>query len=238
MTQASMRGLAQMKRRPPFANPSGYQWPRLAPSKDAQLAFSARLNELLEERNLSHVDVALKVYGGSPKRGGKVQVHGLGTLRDWMRGKAWPRADRAADLAHVFDVPLESLTTSRAPFVMPHIGRGFKKRGNGHASTAPAASKNGHANGNGHALSATVPAPVSFTKADEEPAVSTAPAWSAPAAPVLPPDAPPLSIGFTTCEHNGTAFAILNITGTVPLEDGLSVVAMLYPEKRRHHRKQ
>ena len=105
------------KRKPPYINPppDPHFNPRLASREDVRREFARRLSAMLIEKELSHSDLARKMYGNRPDG----SARGRDNIGMYIQGKSMPRTERMAKLAKALGCEIEDLVPVQS---MPSVG--------------------------------------------------------------------------------------------------------------------
>ena len=207
---------------PPPSEP-GFKWPgRNEVTAALRKNFGAAIRELCSERSIDYRELGRQLYGTATDAKGYLIVANGGGVRLWARGEKVPLAATAAYIAHYFQVPLERLLRPNGnapPFELrrPH------KNGKGAREDQVARMKATY-NGNGaahpeHEHKRPGPRPHAGFRAVRAPIERLA----------LPADAPPVGMRLETFKAD-PRFVVIHIEGTVQVEIGLSLMALLHPE--------
>lgn len=197
--------------RPP-ASEKGFEWPSPRAITDAQrAAFRKAFTQLTRDKGLNHRTLARALNGESRDGNGYVIPRDAGSVRKYMDGVSFPQEDRATVLAAFFKVPMQRfLQDDGQPFEPIDLLRpgGAAKRGkkaNGHARHA----------GNGAAGPAVAShgAPAPLTREQDPP-------------PKPPKGAKPVQLEIKTLP-GVPDWCQVTITGTVPLDVGLGLMAFI-----------
>lgn len=203
----------------PPKSAKGFEWPSpRSVGGEQKVAFRKAFTQLLRTKAPDHRDFARQFYGQTRDGKGFIMPRNPGTIRKYADGDVFPGESKARQLAAFFKVPMERLLQDDGtpfeplPLMRPngaHAVRRSKKNGHGGNGTA------------GHPIvSHAAPAALALQ-----------------AAPPRPPEgAEPLVIEIKTLP-NASDWAHVNITGAVPLDAALGVIAFIERHKGGPSRK-
>lgn len=196
--------------RNPPKSAAGFEWPGPKRANDAQrAAFRKVFSNTLRGGWSDHIEFAREFWGETRDGKGYVIPRGRYVPLEWSRGNQFPMANTARQLAAFLKVPMERLLTDDGT---PYVPLSILRRSPG-STKASLKSANGHA-GNGAAglpiVSPAAPA-----------------AGSAAAPPRRPPKgAKPVTVEIKTVA-DATDWCHVSISGTVPLDVGLGIMAFI-----------
>jgi hypothetical protein len=201
----------------PKKAPGDFEWPNpRAVDEATKLKFRARLTEELLARGMNHKDLAILAHGEVRRKNGHVVPRMPAAARNWVFGKSFPTAGAANGLAGYFKISTADLLKPKGELQAMPLLRMTAKQKKAHAKT-----------GNGHDHGAAAVAKKPKKKATGVVRVTEVPPPPLP----LPEGATPALVKLESFAGD-PRFMTVNITGTLPVDRALALVAMIHPEHR------
>jgi len=202
--------------RSPPKSASGFQWPLRVATQEQRAGFQKFLVGQMRARGWNHRDFARVLFGEKKDDKGYTVPRNPQAILDYADGSTFPTPERARQFGAFFKTPLDKmLIDDGTPFEPLPLIR--PKR-----ATAKRLKKNGHGASGGNGAAG---API--VRAD----APASPSESAPPRP-LPKGAKPVSVKIETLP-GAPEFAQITISGTVPLDVALGIIAFI---ERATHR--
>ena len=195
----------------PKRGPDDFAWPspRLADAT-TRLNFRTRIIEELRARGMTHKDLALVAHGEvRHKKSGRVVPRMPTPARQWVMGKAFPNAATAEGLAGYFKISTAELLQPKGElepmeFLRARNGekpKAARKKANGHDHGAAAHRGNG------------------VHRVDDDP----------PPPPLQLPDGANPAVVELKSFPGDSRFMAVSISGVLPVDQALALVAMIHP---------
>lgn len=194
-----------------------FQWPSPRTVDEAtKLKFRARLTEELLSRGMNHRDLAILAHGEIRRKNGHVVPRQPAAARNWLFGKSFPTSSAADGLAGYFKISTEDLLKPSGELKPMPLLRMTVRQKKAHAK-----------NGNGHDHGG---AAVATQKAHKGNGVARVHEEPPPPVP-LPEGATAPTVELKTFPGDARFMAI-SISGVLPVDRALALVAMIHPEHR------
>jgi transcriptional regulator with XRE-family HTH domain len=82
---------------------------------ERKAAFSRKLKQIMEQRELTQSDLAAKIWGRCVNSEGKDVARGRDRISVWVSGKNFPNSEQLEKLANVLRVKVTNLTPKDEP---------------------------------------------------------------------------------------------------------------------------
>jgi len=202
--------------RGPPRSARGFEWPARGATDEQRHAFKKFLTGKMRAEGLNHRDLARLMFGEKKDDKGYTVPRNPQAILDYADGSTFPTQERARQFGAYFKTPLDAMLVDDGkpfeplPLIRPLRATSERKKKNGH----------GKHGGNGAAGHPIVRADAPASPSEPEPPRP------------LPKGAKPVTVEIKTLP-GAPEFAQVTISGTVPLDVALGIVAFI---ERATHR--
>lgn len=212
MAERLERGFAtNYPERAPPKSAAGFEWPSRAATAEQRMAFRKNFANLIRTKAPNAREFARQFYGETRNGQGYVMPRNPSTVLKYLDGESFPEETTARLIGAFFKTPLQQLLHDDGqpyqplPLIRPLKASKERRKANGHAGKGNGAAGPGVVSLSAPALAASEPAPPPQR---------------------LPKGAKPVIVKIETVA-GAADFVHMAVTGTVPLDVGLGIMAFI-----------